>query len=146
MSSRIPRLPREYSVRFADEGHQPLDTWERYCARVGYATLGLYLSGVLVGTGEIEGRGRIHRRVNTHSMSLRPQFRKQGHGIWLYLAVIQAAKKLGVEIISSSWCLNQFSRRMWSVKLAKFYKIHRVGGCYNCGRKGRYYIRFKESK
>ncbi len=140
----------EYSVRFADEGHQPITNWKEFKARWGAATLGLYYNGVLVGTGVLDGgAGRVKRDVKTHAMELRPAFRRKGHGIWLYLAIIEQARMIGADRIYSSWYLNKFSRRMWREKLSKIFKVHNrnernESHCNVCHHNKRYFINLGE--
>lgn len=148
MSPFLPPLPPEYFVRFADDGHCPIATWEEWKNRCGYTTLGLYYNNVLIGTGSLEGRaGRTQRTVQTHAMQLRKAYRRQGHGLYLYLAMLHTARAIGADVIRSSYNLNKFSRRMWKTKLAEFCKVgHRGSGCRRCGSGQQYFIQLTEKK
>jgi GNAT superfamily N-acetyltransferase len=116
----IPKLPPGYSVRFADSGHNPIHNWEEFRGCCGEAILGLFFGKDLVGTGELRYMTARHGRRNVHTdrMEVRKKWRRRGHGLPLYIALIQTAKRLGADTIFSSRWLNKFSRKMWSVKLA----------------------------
>jgi GNAT superfamily N-acetyltransferase len=141
-------LPPGYSVRFADSGHQPIRTWKQFQERCGEAFVGLYFHKVLVGTGELASMGGVRKNCHTDQMSLRRAFRRKGHGLYLYLAVIREAQKLGVNRIYSSCSLNKNSRRMWRKKLSKLFKVvfceqprsHRSACVYNTRYHGKFFI------
>ena len=109
-------------------------------------TLGLYLNGKLLGTGQLYiARGKESRNcLHTDGTYLMPEHRRKGHGIHLYRCLIQVAKRLGATRIYSSRRLNKLSGRMWREKLKKYYNVRRQGGgCRECGRGGRFFIQLR---
>jgi hypothetical protein len=84
------------------------DTWEG-------STVHLYCNGVYIGLGSLYRHGEFN--ISTSGVRLLRRFRKKGHGLPLYRAFIQCARKLGCKKIFSDTNLNKFSRRMWDVKL-----------------------------
>jgi GNAT superfamily N-acetyltransferase len=129
-----------YTSRLADFGHKPIRTWQDFLRRTDSAVLGLYLNGQVVGTGELLRASNSRRFVHTDGMCLRQRYRRKGHGIHLYLAIIAAARRIGARRIYSSYSLNNLSRRMWERKLRSYFNVKRQGGCKSCSRGTRFYI------
>jgi GNAT superfamily N-acetyltransferase len=134
-----------YSAIFANEGHQRISRVVDLKNHTG--TLGLFLYGDLLGTAEL--RWRTPTTVHTDAVRLKREFRRKGHGIWLYLALIRAAKGIGAEKIYSSRYLNSKSRRMWSDKLPEYFDVHHPGckkPCRHCVQRVQYSINLKGMK
>jgi hypothetical protein len=143
---REERKPSDYSYIFANEGHKEINTWEEFkTARWSYATMGFFYKNELIGHAQLD-RVYSHKRRLAHTSDVRllKKFRKKGHGIHLYLTLIEIARNMGVEILYSDWTLNKNSRRMWADRLPKYFKVHRRGGCKMCANGGRFYINLKE--
>ena len=108
-----------------------------------------YGKPVLIGSGTL---CRMNKNsVHTESMGLDKGWRRKGHGIELYLAIIEEARRIGAKRIYSSKRLNNNSGPMWNQKLREHFDV--VGpkkmkrpvccrcGCRGCRKGwGRYYI------
>jgi hypothetical protein len=113
---------RKYTSIFATPEHFPITSikqmkrWDN--------VMGFFLNGEAIGTGRLEkvknGREKILR---TSSTEIFKKFRNKGHGVPLYLALIETARQLGATRIQSDTSLNKFSKRMWREKLAKIYTV-----------------------
>lgn len=134
---------RKYSSIFATKEHKPItslkemDKWDN--------VMGFFLNGKPIGQGSLEKQriGKKHKIVSTSGTEIYKKFRKKGHGIHLYLALIDTARSLGATQIRSDKSLNQLSRRMWSEKLAKIFPVKTArtkAPCHRCGSPGwKYY-------
>ena len=141
-------VKRNYSWVFANsETHESItrvsdvETWG--------SNLGFYLDGTAIGRGALEPEGKNRKRKYVHTTSTRifDRFRKRGHGIELYRALIETARSIGAKRIYSDHHLNKLSRRMWKTKLARLgYKVKVVPStacakpCRHCRRNERYFI------
>lgn len=139
---------RKYNYFFASDRHQTIRNLRDLRAAGRYNNkLGLFLNGKAIGDGSLlilrPGNGHC---VQTEYVGLSKRYKKKGHGIHLYLALIHAAKKIGAERIYSSLHLNKHSRRMWSEKLPKLFDVKEQktrSRCRRCGHQKRvlrYYI------
>jgi GNAT superfamily N-acetyltransferase len=113
---------RKYSSIFATPEHKlitstrELNRWDNL--------LGFFLNGKVIGSGRIEKfRKRNQKIVNTSSTEIFKKYRNKGHGIELYKALIETARKIGAKQIRSDTNLNKFSERMWRDKLSKIYPV-----------------------
>jgi hypothetical protein len=112
---------RKYSSIFAGPEHQVITSLRQM--RRWDNILGFFLNGKPIGTGRL-AKVKNHRNVvQTSSTEIFEKYRNKGHGIQLYIALIETARKLGAKQIQSDTSLNKFSKRMWSEKLAKIYKV-----------------------
>lgn len=142
-------MSKKYTSVFAQENHLSIGSVSEI--KKGYSSSSLFL--FLNGKTEI-GSGYLYRfgnnSVNTDGVALRRGYRKKGHGIHLYFALIEAAKKIGATRIYSSTRLNKFSRRMWNVKLRKFFTVRELqvckNACVHCKKKNRYWIDLRGEK
>lgn len=147
---------RKYKSVLATEGHNPIKSmsqfgsWDRF-------SMGFFLNDKVVGGGDLLRVRYVPAKkktcLQTESTFLNKKFRRKGHGIHLYHALIKHARKVGAERIYSSRTLNRYSRRMWSEKLKNFYDVCEVKSnrkCHDCGCKCRrvigYYIVLKGKK
>ncbi len=103
-----------------------------------WCKMGFFLDEKAIGVGEL--RYKTPTSVSTDGTEIYKKFRRKGHGIQLYLELIKTAKRLGALKIYSGRSLNKLSTKMWNVKLRKYFKVHRIGGCGHCGKDGRYFI------
>lgn len=137
-------MSRDYSYWLGDEFHGPIRNLRELKKARYYHSLGFFCNDVLIGHGELRFFSLSKKYLHTERMSLHRGFRRKGHGIPLYVTMIDVARRLGAKRIYSSSNLNKFSRRMWKTKLAKLYEVHVVKGCRracrHCGRGERYYI------
>lgn len=135
-----------YKWIFASEEHAPVRNLKELRERGEYnCKLGLIKDGEGLGDGSLYRVNWAKKYLHTDSVGLRKKFRRKGHGIHLYIALIACARKLGAKRLYSSTMLNKFSRNMWSVKLKRAgYDVRTVGvcpkACKHCGEKARYYI------
>ena len=125
---------RKYTSIFATPEHKlitstrELNRWDNL--------LGFFLNGKVIGSGRIEKfRKRNQKIVNTSSTEIFKKYRNKGHGIELYKALIETARKIGAKQIRSDMSLNKFSERMWRDKLSKIYPVKLCKTrkeCHNC--------------
>jgi GNAT superfamily N-acetyltransferase len=139
-----------YKYIFAGRQHQPITKLSE--VKGWRSVLGLFANikskWVGVGDAELLRVSGSSTDVHTDAVGLDDSYRRKGHGIHLYFALIHAAKKIGARRIYSSRHLNQYSGNMWCNKLREFFDV--VGpkerkkcncGCRACRRKwGRYHI------
>lgn len=126
-----------YTAVLATEEHAPI-------AKVGqckYAMMGLFLDGVCIGHGYLEREkdGKKDKIVSTSSTEIFKKYRRKGHGIYLYINLIEKAREIGATEIRSDTSLNRLSRRMWRDKLSKIYKVEArqmKTPCRRCGHVG----------
>lgn len=135
-------MNRKYTSILASFRHKRINHVDDMGKRKWY-TMGLFCNGVEVGSGDLKRLSAT--TVATDATEVRP--RKKGHGLHLYIHLIQQARRIKARRIYSSRSLNRFSRRMWAEKLAKIYKVRTLSRvkcpCRSCGsRTGvlRYYI------
>ena len=124
---------RKYFSIFATPEHK-LITSSRELTRYDNV-LGFFLNGELIGSGRIEKVRKRNKIVNTSSTEILKKYRNKGHGIELYKALIETARKIEAKQIRSDMSLNKFSERMWRDKLSKIYpvKLCRTRKeCHNC--------------
>ena len=137
----------EYSWIYANtETHAPIislkslkrvDMWD--------FRLGLYYRGKAIGTGRFEFYNKTKKWLHTESVRLNKGFRRKGHGIHLYIALIECARSLGAKRLYSSSNLNRYSSRMWETKLERYgIAVNHFGGCRrpcrHCRKRARHYI------
>lgn len=145
-SSARPNDVYEYVFATRD-GHQPIRTLEEL-RKCGYfsASLGLFWNGVFVGSAELDKKNWKKKWIHTDAVGLDEKFRRKGHGLALYIALIDCAAALGAKRLFSSTALNKYSGRMWREKLRKAgYDVKTVGRgcshpCKHCRRNPVYYI------
>ena len=135
------KIRRRYTSFFANGDHKPMTTM-REMRQEHYATMAFSLNGVHIGHGSLSRKGRTE--VYTTGTRIDDKYRKQGHGIHLYHALIKTARELGATRIYSDTTLNKLSRKMWKTKLLKFYDVREIGGCKiacrHCSKGSRFYI------
>ena len=138
-----------YEYLFASNDYHEQITSLKQLRKIGtwQAYMGLFCNGVAVGYGSLGRVNWSRSHMHTESMRLHKNFRRKGHGIALYMAVIDCARKLGVKRLYASTALNKFSTRMWLVKLKRYgfdvktvSKSHCVHACKHCTKTARYYI------
>ena len=113
---------RKYTSIFATPEHK-LITSTRELTRYDNV-LGFFLNGKVIGSGRIETFRKHNRKiVNTSSTEIFKKYRNKGHGIELYKALIETARKIGAKQIRSDMSLNKFSERRWRDKLSKIYPV-----------------------
>lgn len=145
-------MPR-YTYRFAEnDTHSPIRNLEELHRARWDAWLGLFCDGVKIGSARLENMNRKQKYVHTENVCLIKDFRRKGHGVFLYKALIQLARRLGAVRIYSSEHLNKHSRRMWRVKLPKIFDVQRTrqecsSPCRHCAQNEsqRYYIQLNHS-
>lgn len=144
---------QKYQYIFATGAHDPICSLKDLRGSSWENTLGLFIlkAGKVfsVGDGRLEWENHPKKYLHTESVGLHDKYRKQGHGIHLYFALIHCAKMLGATRVYSSRHLNKYSGRMWSEKLREFFDVKGPRkpkatcrcGCRSCRRRfGRYYI------
>lgn len=127
-----------YEGYLADDAHASITELKDFKGRYNRFTLGLLLNKKPIGTGDLmRWRGATRGDyLQTESTALRRIFRKKGHGIVLYMFLVETARILGAKRIYSSRSLNKHSRRMWEVKLAEIYNVKKIPGfCRYCHHK-----------
>jgi len=107
--------------------------------------MGLFYKGQAVGSGRLCKENWSQQYVHSENMGIDRGYRRKGHGIMLYYALILLAKRLKVKRLYSSDTLNDKSRRMWKIKLARLGYIvveskNCAKPCKHCRRQARYYI------
>jgi hypothetical protein len=129
----------KYTSILATEEHELVTSVDRFKRWTSFQ-MGFFLNGVAIGHGHLEGCHIVPRRnkkwLQTDAVALHTQYRNKGHGIHLYCALIKTAIALGATRIYSSRHLNKFSKRMWSVKLKKYFDVRPVISkkpCKQCG-------------
>ena len=144
---KLHKINKDYGYVFAQvEHHGGLDTLVDLRRAGTYNTwMGLFYKGQPVGSGRICKENWAKKHVHSDNMGLDRGYRRKGHGIMLYHALILCAKRLGAKRIYSSGNLNKFSRRMWATKLKRLdYLVAEVDKCAkpckHCRRESRYYI------
>lgn len=124
----------KYSSILADDAHDLITNIKAFKKKWAMFTMGFFLNGKVIGKGDLEKqeKGTVH----TDNVLLFKSFRKKGHGIGLYVHLIETARKIGAKRIYSSRTLNNLSGRMWREKLSKLYDVkivYRRGACHECG-------------
>lgn len=120
---------RHYTYSFLYQGRTPKSLgelnhrkrWRRY------GDLYLYCNGEYLGKGELTRVG--NKNLSTGSVGLEKKHQRKGHGIKLYLAFIQAARRIGAKKLYSDFSLNKFSKRMWDEKLATRFVVKKTVNC-----------------
>lgn len=129
---------RRYEGFLADEAHKSVKSLKEFKGRYTQFTLGLHLNGKSIGTGGLM-RWRAtstSENLQTESTLLYRGNRNKGHGIILYIFLVETARILGAKRIYSSRSLNRHSRHMWAEKLAKIYDVKKIPGfCRTCHRR-----------
>jgi len=102
--------------------------------------MGFFLNGETIGHGTLDrvSIGKKRKWVHTEATEIYRKFRRKGHGIHLYIALVETARAIGATRIQSSRSLNRYSRRMWQEKLAKVYPVKMSKSnrpCRRCGHK-----------
>lgn len=143
---------KKYKSVLATQAHNPVTEMKHFGPWESFE-MGFYLGKEVIGGGELKRvryvPGKKRTCLQTESISLNEEYRRKGHGIHMYRAFIETARKCGAERIYSSRSLNKFSRRMWAEKLAKIYNVqpYKRHTCTECGSKGTraigYYIVLK---
>lgn len=137
---------KKYNHILATPGHLPVTKiaqfgpWDRF-------EMGFHMDGKVIGGGELLRVRYVPSRkktcLQTESTAINPGFRRKGHGIHLYIALVETAREVGAERIYSSKNLNRHSRRMWSKKLPKIYNVQEFRSrrkCSSCGCKSRHVV------
>ncbi len=128
---------RHYEGFLADNAHLSVKSLDEFRGRYTQMTMGLHLNGTSIGTGGLmRWRGASTKEyLQTESTGLYRGYRKKGHGIILYIFLIETARILGAKRIYSSRSLNKLSRHMWADKLSQIYNVKKIPGrCNRCGR------------
>lgn len=122
---------RHYEGYLADEAHKSVKNLKEFKSRYMRFTMGLHLNGKSIGQGDLmRWRGATKRDyLQTESTSLYRGRRRKGHGIILYIFLVEMARMLGAKRIYSSRSLNRHSRRMWADKLSRIYNVKEIPGC-----------------
>lgn len=137
-----------YEYIFATrQGHEPILTLADLQKQKGWNTsLALYWNGIYIGSADLEKRNWRKKWIHTDGVGLEENYRRKGHGIALYIALIDCATALGAKRLYSSTSLNKFSGRMWGEKLGKAgYDVKMVSRgcrrpCNHCKHRPVYYI------
>lgn len=130
---------RKYTSIFATPEHKLITSIKDMRGKWNYDTMGFFLNGVTIGHGSLNLISKRHKIFETSSTEIFKKFRNKGHGIHLYIALIETARSIGATQIQSDNTLNKFSRRMWQEKLARIYtvKIRKTRRpCNSCDRDG----------
>ena len=134
-------MKNKYSYIFADEYHQNIRTLEELTSK--WDILSLFFNENALGKAYLRLLSKRYKTLQTECVELKDEYRYKGHGIHLYFALIRAAKNLGATKIQSSRYLNRFSRKMWKIKLAKYFDVTAEIGCnckcWRCRKNGGYY-------
>ena len=126
---------RKYTSIFASHRHTPIHTMKQFKGlRSREASLTLFCNNTMVGSGGLILQGPT--TLHTEYVGLDKGFRRKGHGIHLYFALIDTAKKIGATRIYSSSNLNKFSRRMWAEKLRGYFEVKEFRSRKRCRRCG----------
>lgn len=110
-----------YTSIFATREHAPitkLSQMKRYDN-----VLGLLFDGEVIGTGELDRRKNKSKVVSTSGTEIFQKYRNKGHGIHLYIELIETARRIGAKQIRSDVTLNKYSKKMWAEKLPKLYPV-----------------------
>lgn len=144
------RDPNDYTSIYANNRHALITNIDQI-KKYNYYEMALFYKAVDIGCGELLIVSRKNKHLQTDGVSLDHEYRKKGHGIFLYHHLIDTAIRLGAVRLYSSKNLNEHSRRMWSEKLPKFYSVkteYTRSECKGCGshhkRVSRYYIDLKK--
>jgi hypothetical protein len=132
-----------YSAILATEEHHPITNVDE-CRRFHCTMMGFFLDGVPIGHGYLERVkiGRKDKILHTSSTEIFRKYRRKGHGIYLYINLVEKAREIGATEIRSDYSLNRFSRKMWKNKLPRIYtvKAHTMKSpCRRCGHVGTEY-------
>lgn len=114
---------RKYTSIFATAEHKLITSIKDVKGRWSYHTMGFFLNGEAIGHGSLNLISKRRKIFETSATEIFKKFRNKGHGIHLYIALIETARSIGAKQIQSDNTLNQFSRRMWQEKLAKIYPV-----------------------
>lgn len=141
-----------YEGFLADRAHLSIKDIDAIKGRYGQEVMGLHLDGKTIGEGSLERYGdKRSKFLNTTGTQLFSGQRNKGHGIVLYIFLVETARILGARRIYSDDRLNKHSRRMWKEKLPAIYDVKSIPGrCGRCHRpapgKPIYYIDLEEKK
>lgn len=132
-----------YSAILATEEHHVITSVEQMKKCSG-PLMGFFLDEVPIGRGYIDKVmiGKKAKIVHTSGTEIFKKYRRKGHGIYLYINMIEKAREIGATEIRSDSYLNRFSRKMWKNKLPKIYpvKVHTMKSpCRRCGHVGTEY-------
>lgn len=141
----------KYSSVIATSTHQPVTDLTFFRRKWASPTMGFFFENKEIGYGDLARRIKKDH-LHTDNVLLHEKFRRKGHGINLYIHLIETARKIGAKRVYSSTALNAFSGRMWREKLSKLYDVKTIyhrGACSECGgtkhkRPKYYYIKFKD--
>src|SRR6266567_2541248 len=128
---------RHYEGLLADDAHKSVKKLDEFRGRYTQMIMGLHLNGKSIGQGSLcRWRGASTKKyLQTESTQLYKGQRNKGHGIILYIFLIEIARILGAKRIYSSRSLNRHSRRMWAEKLSQIYDVEKKAGfCRQCHR------------
>ncbi len=110
---------RHYEGLLADDAHKSVKKLDEFRGRYTQMIMGLHPK----------------KYLQTESTQLYKGQRNKGHGIVLYIFLIEIARILGAKRIYSSRGLNRHSRRMWAEKLSQIYDVKKKAGfCRQCHR------------
>lgn len=148
-------MKRVYSYIFAKEDtHEPITSIRQMRLKKfrWSHSFGFFCNGVAIGHADLSFRERLGKdSLHTTYVGLDDKYRRKGHGIHLYKALIECAQKLGAKRIYSDSTLNKFSRRMWKIKLPKAgFEVKEISKCKNackhCQKNSRFYIDLGDKK
>lgn len=149
--SALMAKPSYYYI-LATDTHKPIKSLKdmtRWRNTLGFFFRDSDRNLIALGGADLSWENRPQKYLHTGGVALNEQFRKKGHGIHLYFALIRAAKELGAKRLYSDTRLNKHSGRMWCVKLREFFEVRGPKqpkkacrcGCRACRKRwGRYYI------
>lgn len=125
---------RNYLGSLADDAHRSIKNLKEFKGRYSQYTMGLHLNNESIGQGSLmRWRGaRTRLYLQTENTQLYRGYRNKGHGIILYIFLIEMARMLGAKRIYSSRTLNSHSRRMWAEKLPQLYTVTKIPGFCRC--------------
>lgn len=142
-----PRNADDYESLCLNNNYEPIVDLKSFKHSWDYHRMVLRYKGVYVGSGDICLKNKKKKYLHTSGTCILEKYRNQGHGIFLYISLIETARKIGAKRIYADATLNKFSTRMWSEKLPKIYKVKvrasKTEKCHTCGgphRKKSYYI------
>lgn len=145
-SSARPSDKYEYLLATVEEHGKVTTLKQLKSAGPWDVSMGLFCNGAAIGSGGFRHINWRKKYISTENVRLGRRFRRKGHGVALYTALINCAKSLGAKRLYSSSHLNKYSTRMWREKLSTYgFNVKTEGKecrrpCKHCGKYARYYI------